>query len=172
MTPEQAKALADRLLREAGFRDIESPCGMVSDKPVDGSRAEYYRAAEEELSRRKWRSERHREIWWRHCQGTPARAIARALRLNRKTVDAVITEVRAAMQARVMRRGGRPSNPLGYGSHARGHYVRLSEREEDAAGRLCQRWGAAFPQVVRRLLLAVDQMGDSWAIPDIRLRRK
>ena len=159
MTPEEAKAAADAILRRDGFRDIESPSGAIASRPVDGSRAEYYRAAEEQITRYTFRVELHREIWWRHCQGEPARSIARALRLNRKSVQKVIERVRSQMQARMGRRCGRPEDHLGHGMHAKCITVKLSEREYNAAERIGSAWGVGLREAIRRAVLSLDQVG-------------
>jgi hypothetical protein len=160
MNRDEVKAEADRLLRASGFRDIEAPSGLISDKPFDGSRAAYYRAAEEMLERYPWAQPHHREIWWRHCQGDASRAIARDLALNRKTVDAIVLRVRSAMQARLSSRSGRPQRPCGHGLHSKGVYVRLAEHELMAADELARRWRCNIVEALRR---AATTLAREWA---------
>lgn len=174
MNREQAKAQADALLRAVGFRDIEGSNGAITDdrhgREPDPTAADYYDDAAAQLVRFPWRSAAHREVWWRHCQGERSRAIARAMGLHRNTVNNVIASVRAVMQARARLHTGRPEDPLGHGVHSRAHYVRLNEREENAAERVCKRWGVGFAQAVRNLFVAVDAV--ECAVSDIRKLKK
>lgn len=163
MNRDAVKAQADALLRAAGFRDIEGSNGAITDdrhgREPDPTAADYYAAAEAQLARFPWRSQAHREVWWRHCQGERSRAIARAMGMHRNTVNNVIASVRAAMQARVRSRLGRPRLVGSLGDGCYGLRVRLRDAEAEALFHLASAWGCGPRAALRKAVLVVANLG-------------
>lgn len=86
----------DRLLRAAGFRDIESPGGMLARDPgrdVADDEIEAADAATEALRTHRFASPRDREVWRAHAQGKSAREMSRERGWCRTKTAARVTRI-------------------------------------------------------------------------------
>lgn len=124
-------------LRAGGFRDIESPSGMIqsTDSRSDGSLQDLAALAEDRA-----RGEGHRfaapfdaQVWRLHVDGVSNRAIAKQLCVYRKLVDQAMWRLRGQM---ARRKPGPKRNPEGMRTEGLRMEVRLTRDAMDAVERL------------------------------------
>lgn len=148
MNQRQVIAARDRLLKDAGFDDIETPAGWLrSDGPLahtDGHRVtelerfddleEYYRRAGQFLWDRDWYDDTERRIWELHAEGASLTRIVRTVkreggRIYRRKAHSVVAGLRAEMlrdQLAVRRGRGRPRDKESLRGHGMTMVVALN----------------------------------------------
>lgn len=139
MNQRQVIAARDRLLKDAGFDDIETPAGWLRSDGVlahtSGHRVaelerfddleEYYRRAGQFLWDRDWYDDTERRIWELHAEGASLTRIVRTVkreggRIYRRKAHSMVAGLRAEMlrdELAVRRGRGRPRNTEGLRSH-------------------------------------------------------
>lgn len=107
-------------VRATGFRDIESPTGIIPRRSAPAARAgeiAHLEAARAFLETHRFASHWEKRVWELHADGISNRQIARLLRNGRKRVEAALARLTAAMEGRAAqgrRRPGRPADPDGF----------------------------------------------------------
>lgn len=179
------EAERDRILREAGFEDIERPDGSVvlpsavsrhvhrpteSDDEDTAERfaasEEYYRRAGQFLWEKDWYNPVHRRCWELHSEGASYTRIVRTMKheghsIYRRKVHYLITAYRREMlrEPRTSKRG-RPVSPTSMRQSAVGRIdIALTPKAALGLDEAVKRWGVSRPMAIRRMLeLAAEQL--------------
>lgn len=148
-------------LRDSGFRDIEAPGGMISQRQPVASRVEDVaglEAARAFLHAHEFASEWDREVWEMHTDGVSNRGIQRRLKLGtRKRVDATIARLTAVMNGQELRGRGRPRDPDGFRAEGMKLTVRLLPAHVEALGQMRAVFGVGPSELIRRGLLLLGR---------------
>lgn len=102
----------DRILKAAGFHDIEAPSGIIQRRQVlptteanAAREEEYFARALAFLGRHRFANELERLVWTAHAQRKGRRVVAREVGVYPKYVDEVVARLKAVMDRP---RRGRP----------------------------------------------------------------
>ena len=164
----------DRLLREAGFVDLETAEGelppIIREKgQIDRDRLErgyyrdleeYYRLAGQWLHEHPFRNDTERRIWELHAEGASVTRIFRVLRamdqrVYRKLVEVVIVRVRSTMLGQERRRRGRPVESESLRSEGMAINLRLTRDAALALDYTRTHMRVSASEAIRRALILV-----------------
>lgn len=164
------RALRSRLLKAAGFEDIECDTpdawltnrghnlkGAAAEAGVYGSAADYYHRASEFLHSLPVRSLEH-DVWSLFCEGHSYTQIARALHVERSRCYRVAISLQQQCFAPATSRITKPNKPDGYNRDCYRLNVRFNQRQMEALFALAERNEISKENAVRLAILQAEKI--------------
>lgn len=184
VTPAALRRQRDRILRKAGFTDIEDErdrleplirprgsnlqLGRLASGDYEAL-GEYYRRAGHFLHEHQFASRFERRAWELHAEGKSYTEIARAMRSYRKRAFLVVTRLRDEMLGRPAsprRPPGRPRNPASLRAQGMEAHVRLDPAAALALDQVRAAFGGiSAMEAMRRAVVLASQRVALRAVP-------